>query len=148
MSTEVEMLDFFFGKKHGILTEEQVSTLRPTMTAALERTAYRRFEVVKELSRMKVTQHSIRIIFCYWYKNLIEVLLSLNQRTPVVVRIECWTDLWYRLISSVYQLLKYKILRSPTLVGIFSARSPACRPKIKKAGEQGRDVPLRLKRFY
>ena len=40
MSTEVEMLVFFFGKKHGILTKEQVSTLKPTMTAALERAEY------------------------------------------------------------------------------------------------------------
>jgi hypothetical protein len=31
------------------LTKEQVSTLRPAMTAALERTAYRRFEVVKRI---------------------------------------------------------------------------------------------------
>ena len=40
----------FFGKKHGVLTKAQASTLRPTMTAALERTAYRRFEVVEGLS--------------------------------------------------------------------------------------------------
>jgi hypothetical protein len=43
-----------FGKKHGILTKEQVSTLRPAMTAALERTAYRRFEVVKELNQVNL----------------------------------------------------------------------------------------------
>jgi hypothetical protein len=35
------------------LTKEQVSTLRPGTTAALERTAYRRFKVVKELRKIK-----------------------------------------------------------------------------------------------
>jgi hypothetical protein len=48
---EVEVLVYFLGNKHGILTKEKVSTLRRATTAALERAAYRGFEVVKELSR-------------------------------------------------------------------------------------------------
>ena len=51
MSTEVEVLVYLLDNKHGILTKEQDSTLRPFTTAALERAAYQGFEVMKELSR-------------------------------------------------------------------------------------------------
>jgi len=62
----------------------------------------------------------------------------------VVVRIECWTDLWYRLISSVYQLLKYKILRSPTLVGNFSARVS---PEVEYENVEGTEPPRSVSMF-